>query len=469
MGLQQVTKRIINVSPLKFFICTSAVFGLIFLLITPPFQAPDEPVHFFRSYQVSTLNLRVDKIGSGGGGYLPQSLENIVLQTAYSPQIQFIPNRKYDINNTKKALKIRNDYSKKARYEFSTTAYYSPVSYIPQSIGIAIARLLKLPTLVWFYVARLFNLAAWVCLFALAIKIIPDKKWIVAALGLVPMALFQAASLSSDVMAEGLLVLMIALIIKNIKTNKFNKNTRLNLAAIFIAAISLALSKQIMFIFLPLALLLPPTLFKNKKSEYLYKLAAVFVPLLLFGIWMIAAGKIDFNTSVNGINPQLQTQYVMHHPLSFINSVFNTYFYTWGDGIIRSFVGNFGWVDAPLSELIVVIGYIVLFLIYVGRLEKSKINLSPKGKVLITTICLAFIAATTAALYVYFTPVGFKVVIGLVGRYYIPVALAMIPVIEPDWIQIKPKAYKMISILGPTFLLVVSCFTVYVRYYINNV
>jgi hypothetical protein len=35
------------------FLLLGAFFGILFLLVTPPLQSPDEQEHFFRSYQVS--------------------------------------------------------------------------------------------------------------------------------------------------------------------------------------------------------------------------------------------------------------------------------------------------------------------------------------------------------------------------------------------------------------------------------
>ena len=86
---------------------------------------------------------------------------------------------------------------------FPNTALYSPLVYLPQSIGMAVGRLLGVsaPTLCLF--GRICNLLAWVTLVFLAIRvtlvflairITPVYKWLFFVLALMPMSLFIATS-----------------------------------------------------------------------------------------------------------------------------------------------------------------------------------------------------------------------------------------------------------------------------------
>jgi uncharacterized membrane protein len=438
----------------------------MFILITPPFEAPDEPVHFFRSYQVSTLNLSVDRIGNTYGGILPYSLQKTVALTWDSPALAFHPNIKYPLGYTKQALSIKTT-NEKHIYDFSTTAPYSPISYIPQAIGVGIARLLKMPPVIMMYIGRLFNLVAWISLFYLAIRLMPRKRWALVFIGLIPMALFQAASLSSDVMAIGLLAVFLAWLFLLMESKeKLSTKTISILTGLLIL---LALSKQIMFLFVPLVLLLPRRLFKNKKTEYLLKAVFIILPIILFGLWMLHIKGIPLSTSVGPINPPEQIKHLIVHPLHGIKVLTNTYFFTWGDGIYRSFIGNFGWVDAPLSEGIVTLGYLAFFILLVANTERAKVWLNRRQKLFILALAAVYIAAVSAALYAYFTPVGFNIVVGLVGRYYYPFALLLIPLLYGDWLRINRVAYRRIAVWAPLFLLTCSLITIFVRYYVNNV
>src|SRR5262245_50539373 len=55
------------------------VFGLLFLVITPPAQVPDEPVHFYRAYHLANGKLRAVRIGDTSvGAELPRSISTTI-------------------------------------------------------------------------------------------------------------------------------------------------------------------------------------------------------------------------------------------------------------------------------------------------------------------------------------------------------------------------------------------------------
>lgn len=455
-----------NLTPVKFFVVMAVLFGLVFAFITPPFEAPDEPVHFFRSYQVSTLNFSVDKVGTTYGGLMPASLQDTISATWDKSALAFHPNLKYPLGYTRDALSIKTTDHQHV-YDFSTTAYYSPVSYIPQALGIGIARVLSLPPIIMMYFGRIFNLAAWILLFSLAINFLPRRKWALVFLALIPMALFQAASLSADVMATGLVALLMSMILRYISLNK--QLSKLDLAWLVAVAVLLALSKQIMFLFVPLLLLLGKNLFASKRQAYLLKAVLIVVPLAFFAIWSLHVHGIPQSNSVGGIDPPAQEKFILHHPLRYILALINVYFFNWGDGIVKSFFGNFGWVDTPLSEFIVVAGYISMTVLLLAHTGQYKAWLNQKQKAYLSIIAAIYVLAVSTALYVYFTPVGFKIIVGLVGRYYLPAAIILIPVLHGRWMKVSPAAYRRLAIWSPVILLVSSSITIFIRYYINNV
>ena len=53
------------------------LFGLLFALLIPPFQSPDEPNHFYRAWQVSEGHFFPEKKGDRLGGMLPASLMQV--------------------------------------------------------------------------------------------------------------------------------------------------------------------------------------------------------------------------------------------------------------------------------------------------------------------------------------------------------------------------------------------------------
>jgi len=65
------------------FILFAGVFGLSLVFITPPFQVPDEPAHFYRSYQISMGDLIAENHDGIVGHGMPKGLkdfENLAMQ-----------------------------------------------------------------------------------------------------------------------------------------------------------------------------------------------------------------------------------------------------------------------------------------------------------------------------------------------------------------------------------------------------
>jgi len=469
MKMHKIAKLVqkIKNAPAYFFITTSLVFGGVFILITPPFQAPDEASHFLRAYQISEFNFSVDTIGGVTGGELPVDVKQTVLITTTNPSMEFKSNIKYDVGKTRAALMTNEDDSKRVVMGFASTAVNSPVSYVPQVIGMTPGRLLNLPPILQLYSGRIMNLIAWTSCVALAIKLIPRKKWAMVAIGLLPMALFQAASLSTDVAATGLSAIFITYILHLLHKKKQLKVKQLIL--LLCVAILLVLSKQVMFVLLGLLFLLPNELFASRVKAYAWRLGIIFTALLAFGLWLYIIRDIDpAATFANQQDQSAQLKFMLLNPFSYINTLWNTYFFTWGDEITRSFIGNFGWVDAPLSTFWVVFGYIELTILLLMS-YKAKEWLTKNQKALVICVFVLFWLAVSTVLYLFYNPVGYKIIVGLQGRYFIPLAILLVPLFYNKAFRLEESKYLITARVFPVILLTASVITVGFRYYINNV
>jgi uncharacterized membrane protein len=468
--MQSLKRRLLNfadnVSPVKFFITVALTFGLIFAIITPPFQTADETVHFLRAYQVSQFNFVPDQVGQAAGGYLPQSVGDTIVYTMTRPNVHYNPSQKYNIYKTFHAASFKTQPNKTKLYDFSSTSYYPPMSYLPQASGILLARTINLPPVDMMYAGRLMNLLVWVALLALSIYLIPRKKWALVAVALLPMAVFQSISLGTDVITVGLTALLLALVL-NLRERDRTLNNK-QLAALLLILVCLVLSKQIMFLLLPLVLLIPNKILG--KSAILKKILLIIIPLILFGAWMLAVKDIgSISNPINHQNPVLQTKFIIHNPHSFINVLWNTYFFNWSDIVTASFIGTFGWQDTPLSELLIMFGYLSLAFLFFASYGSAKEWVTKKQKMLLALIGVVYWLAVSTALYVYYSPVGYKIIVGMQGRYFLPLAILAIPIFYGNWLKTTKTAYRRIAVFAPLVLLVASVITIYVRYYVNNV
>lgn len=469
-SLMSIKETILGVSPLKFFIVTSLIFGTTFLLIIPPFQGGDEPLHFYRAYQISQSNLMVDKnIGNDYGGLLPSSLQETVALTTNNSSLGNLQiNEKYRIRTTKQALLIKEKPTDTQWTNFTATALYPPIAYAPQASGVLVARTLKMPPILMLYFGRFANLLAWIILIAISIKLIPFKKWAIVFVGLLPVALSQASSLSADVMTIGLFAVFLSAIFYLIDRDKLISKFELTNLVVLMSAI--ALCKQIMIVVLPLIFLIPRRLFMSKKSSYIWKILLIIIPLIVYALWIYVIKNVDLKSVFShNQNPALQIQFMIYHPLRFIKVIWDTFFFSQGDAITHSFIGTFGWGDVKLSEAFIVLGYTGLFLVLVmNPYARAKDIISNHQRTIALIVFAAYGLAVSAALYAYYNPVASKVINGLQGRYFLPLALIAIPILNSTWMKSSKLAYKNIAIFVPIILLVASTITIYFRYYVQG-
>jgi uncharacterized membrane protein len=200
------TARRISLSDL--FVAFSLVFGLAMTVVTPPFQVPDEPQHLLRAYQISEFHFLPTFRDDKGGAELPTSIALICRpfgDVRYWGEVT-------SARTILKTLRIPLRPEVRAYYEFPNTAVYSPLAYLPQAIAVGIGRELRLTPLTLMYLARFANLLIWIGSGYLVLRLAPGFRRPMFLLMLMPMALYEAASVSADVTANWIALLLAAVI-----------------------------------------------------------------------------------------------------------------------------------------------------------------------------------------------------------------------------------------------------------------
>ena len=267
-----------NIPAHNIFLIFALFFGLIYSIITPPFQVPDEINHFYRAYQISGGNFHAVKKNDRVGGYIPESL--VLFSNLF---------RKFQLNSF---CKLNSEYIKKISLQpdktifkdFPNSALYSPVSYIPQSTAICVFRLFKWTPFHLLYAARIATLIFWVLLVYFSIRIMPVQKWLIVFLALLPMSLSINSSLSADVVTNGLSFFLIAYISKIAFTDKNFTKKDLIIISIFIVLLGFAKLLYVLLIFL--FLIIPVSKFKSFKEYFI-----VFGLLIILGLGSAVIGK----------------------------------------------------------------------------------------------------------------------------------------------------------------------------------
>lgn len=469
-SLKRVVYRLINRIDPRFFFCIAGSFyGILMLIITPPFQVPDSFNHFYKAYQVSTGEFLPHTENNRLGGYVPKSI--VQLANSFSA-IPWYPNSKTDFDKIIEQFSLKLNEHDKIFVDFPNTALYSPVSYIPQSIAIFVFRKLGFSPALIFYLTRLFVLIVWLSSFTFVIKIIPTHKWLFAFLGLLPMSIFINMSFSADVVTNILSFILIALILKVSSTAK--QHSVKTFWVIFSIVTLLASAK---LVYIPLALLfliIPSASFFDKKQQIIqttilliggFGIAFLWASLansyylpyknyhLEFrdGITLMpcadASGQLDYIFS-NGF-------YIVEVLISSMISSFEMYF--------KGYVGTFGWLDTQLPLWLIITTY--LFLISISFSEQEfAFNFSIYQQIILAMVILTVIILLLLTQHLGWGCVGDRIIHTIQGRYFIPVFPLLFVMISDSKFRLKTNTTYLVALFF-IFLLTYSVYTLRVRYY----
>ncbi len=440
----------------RIFVIIGLLFGSLFLYVSPPLQTPDENTHFYRAYQVSELHLfKYDPT-------VPASLPR--LSDRFSP-LYFNSHAKTTRAETAErgSIPLEPDI----RVEQKTADYIIP--FIPQAIGISIARMLNLSPLWFIYLGSIANLLASLFLIMLAIRIIPTGKWLLFMLALMPMAVNQFASLSYDALTISLSFLLIAIIFRYV-TREDEVLSRKQWAILILVAVLQALCKPPYMLLALLAVTIPIAKAGGIK-KYIFYLTLLFV--LVFAasrFWVLRnAFEPDAKTSVSavvavkdnmpdqtvkldsvnikssgstgqkepgdkskssttefdpakpnqGVDANAQQKYVLENPWNFLSVVITSIDY-FGDFYLDAFVGKLGWLVTSLPKWFVPFYLIVLLLTVMCY--PAGIAFGWKERLLFLGIFVVGFLLIELVMYIGWTPYQCRWVEGVQGRYFIPLA-----------------------------------------------
>lgn len=454
--------------PEYFFVMVAAIFGGLFILLVPPFQTPDENVHFYRAYEVSELGANKSVKDGAVGSLLPASIAKTEGSVNALPDvtthIQFNPYNKYSLSYTKNALfNIPLNQQEKLFYRTET---YPMIVYLPQASAIGIGKLFNAPVIMLLYMARLANLIIWIVICFFCIKYFPWKKWAVVGVCLLPVVVAQTISPGLDVLAISSTLAFMTIIFYAMSNKRGSLGAK-QIALLGLAAVVMVFMKSTLAVFLPLVFLLKNDRLSVKYKK-LVKIAIVILPIILFASWTI------FSTS-NNPNPvpasSQQVSTFLHNPFHYVHLLLNTGFFVTisGNAVVQSLVGNFGWLDTPLSPFITFLAVCYMaFLLFVNDpRDKSKREFSKKSRILMTLSAAALVLATFLAMYVYSTLPTDNHIKGVQGRYLVPFLLLLVPILMNIQIFSSKSIYTKVVKIGSVALLVLSLLTIFARYYYN--
>ena len=427
--------------PENVFISLSLFFGVLSAITVPLLSVADEGHHYMRSYTLSQ-----GRIESGKSCSLPK---DILLKVKEAEANNFITSYKKLINKNDTEI-----------HKCSSASGYPPIMHLPQAIGIGIASLFNGSTGLTILFGRLANVLFYSIAVYLIIKWVRIGKWAFTAIGLIPLMVHMASSLSSDCMTN-VAVFTITAFILNLFTQK-DKLSHKQTIALICTGVFLTLTKSVNALLLFPLLFLPKRLFSPNKNERLPFNIQKWTILVVTGIaaiisiliWQKIYGQPLLTTGA-AHNP------LHSNPLKFIAILFNTYIsptigYT--DVVLRGSVGDFSSFKYHLPLFILIPLFFLLFLSLLHYNKKDQELLGEQtGKLAVYNLATIgmFVCAVSYAMYTAWALLPFRFgegayyADGVQGRYFTATAVMLVPVglWLQKYINVRTKNEKVFNLI----------------------
>jgi uncharacterized membrane protein len=387
------------------------------IVLTPPFQVPDEQEHFHRAYQLSELQLRGSVRDGRAGGTLPSSLIELVEDFLGTRAIH--TGRRITaqpLRQTWLALERPLEPNRREFVDFTSTAFYSPMAYLPQAIAIIGGRWLGVGPLALLYLARLANALVAVALLTWAVRLMPIGREAVMVAGLLPMPVFEYASVAPDAGVIGTAFLFTAVALRAQLRGCWTGGE------VAIAAVSGLVFCSQKLVYAPLLVLgLPTALTGSRVKQTLLAEAVILVVALGATAFWIRFSLSKAIAPFPGMSIADQGAYIATHPLAYCKAIahslwnyspYRYYYY-------RSLVGILGWLTLVLPKFAYVLPAGALLLSVLAQPGDAP-RLPAYAVAWNVFLLTGSIFLIMTSQYLIFTQVGAWRVEGLQGRYFIP-------------------------------------------------
>ena len=423
-------------------------------VLMPPFANIDEAVHFMRADQISLGGLIGERrLPDRSGGMIHGDilkLDYMIWSTLHDVD------HRIDSDELKDARAITWD-GRLAYVSFPTSSFYPPTSYVPGVIGILLGRAANLGIAATLLLARAMDAIAYVIVGALAVASAGAAAPALFTVLLLPTSIVQGASVSQDSLLIALSGLAAALTISNLCEHPHSGLRRMLLLSIVIGAIVTARPPYLPLAALPL--LISGTALRLRLTCFILIVTVCLLWSLMMAMFVAVPLPIEGGTS----DVPHQAGQLLLHPMNVASATLQTLISSARYKYIE-FVGlGLWWL--PL-EYYTAAGVILALTVALCMLSPRRVAWWPYSPMIcalvVTSAILVFIACYL------FTHPGAPGIVGVQGRYFIPLALlvpAMVPCIQPRMKTVPALALGVVA-LFPAISIATLLYSIVWRFYL---
>ena len=409
------------------------LFGIFYVLRTPPGAVPDEEAHL-----VKVVKIREGApLGSEKGELFPD------VPQMYGPFSGYLENRqpftedqlRYQLSQPVICTSTKSGMSPGADP-------YFPHHYALATGAFAVACAADSSFGIFLYSARFLNLLLATLLVGMGVAFGGRSKWALAFIALLPMSMFELASLAADSLVIGLSIAWIGLTC-GLATG--HVQLRRVVPLLWVLAIAIGLLKPGAAWILA-SLLFCRLAFRESGMSFMRGLGCFVVLPWLLHVLLIASANPD-SVIRTGVDPEANMRLLKSDPGVFLQLVWNTFSGDYGLHLYRMMVGILGWIDVPLSEWAYpVAGWALLAALFLGSNRPDAFPWRVTAPVALV-MALGSVLMISLPLYARWTSLDAPIVQGLQGRYFLPTLAflwAWVSMRSPDLI----RAVLLVFVMG---------------------
>jgi uncharacterized membrane protein len=443
------------------FGCQGLIAVLLLAMLVPPFENSDEFNHMNRADQIASGGVVATRYAGRqtSGGIVDTGINRI---DAIISTIRFHPERKVSGEMMRDANII--PWGQRAPATFANTAIYAPFLYVPAVAGIWAGKVLHVSIARTLIIARTASGLASVALAASAIAAAGEAAPFLFVMLSLPMSLSLMASVSQDGLLLALAAGAVAL------TSQIMKpvHTRLEifvLLCLCLTLVGLARPAYVFFCVLPLLI---------SQVPLRQRIIGVASSVLAIGLWSFLVAALTMINAVadRGVAPKAQLRGLIADPgrlWVLAKSVVAGAQGMEGSSFYREFVGILGWIDVVLPGWFYDVAGGVLAAAVLVSLPRSRPLLPAWAQGVMFAGGAAAVVCLFLLEYLTWTPVGFPIIQGIQGRYFLPIALflpCMLPAFRLRILDAFCKPLRVSLLAFPTLSVAVSVSSVVRRYYL---
>ena len=426
--------------------------GIIYTLIVPQFSVPDEYTHYLTSYSQSSILLGEKAFDEHGNVLLYEDSSNTLIRASHPTVNEYV--KEYDGLIGKEKFRINQPYISRAPLTLGSFGYF------PQVLGVSLGRILGLNGIQTGVLGRISALLLFAVLISYSLKIIPKFfEKVLFTISILPMTLQQVCSYNYDSVLFTACFFLFAYLLYLIYEKE--KISKLDIALVTLSSIVIATIKFVYLPILGLGLLIPREKFTLKNGKTLVILMLVVLSLGSYLVvmkcnslfWNVhesdTSSLINYNT--------FTISQVIQHPIREIAIIIATFQRFTADYISQMISGPLGWLEMNVPAL-QLSGFLMMLFYSLFSVEK-KSKMDRNVKICSGLFSMLMILIVILALQISWTPDNSLIVIGVQGRYFLPI-LPMILLAMKDLLTVKAENTNIVLYYGNIILHISEIFAI---------